>query len=135
MIKPESLCLKYKKYTSKLRNSSHTTTCVGLFQYQHVWREQKFEILKIWKRNWRMLSYPCGRYCASGGWRMDGKKCQKSRNILIDVIIKCTYIYECTYWKKNLRCFPRTFEEKGTLSTVVIAPSGACKTPACHLRC
>ena len=43
-------------------------SCVGLFQYQHAWREQKFEILKIWKRNWRMLSYLWKRLCQ---WRQE----------------------------------------------------------------
>ena len=36
--------------------------------------------------------------------------------------------------KSSLKVFS-TYEEKGNLFTVVIAPSGAGKTPACHLGC
>lgn len=65
---------------------------------------------------------------------MAGKSRGKSWNLSRDVAIKCIDINERAYWKSTLKVFS-TYEEKGNLFTVVIAPSGAGKTPACHLGC
>ena len=66
---------------------------------------------------------------------MDGKNCRKSRNISRDVVLLSALTStSALVGKSSLKVFS-TYEEKGNLSTVVIAPSGAGKTPACHLGC
>ena len=94
----------------------------------------KLEILKIWKRNWPTLPYFLKRLkpVVTREWM---ERIPESHGTSREMLSLSALTSTSALIRKSLLRVFSTYEEKGNLFTVVIAPSGAGKTPACHLGC